>query len=87
MQPSGEVTLQLYSAGSRTTSNGIGRGNAVWGPYRGGEAVVEHVWPDRPDEDGFAVTPRNCRAGDTVAAVVRYTGTGKVTGKTLDVAP
>jgi ketosteroid isomerase-like protein len=57
------------------------------GVYRGGEAVVANVFgPITTDVEGFAVTPEEfVGSGDTVAALVRYTGTGKVTGKTLDV--
>jgi hypothetical protein len=57
------------------------------GVYRGGDAVVQNVFaPIATDVEGFAVTPEEIiGSGDTVAAVVRYTGTGKETGKTLDV--
>jgi ketosteroid isomerase-like protein len=57
------------------------------GLYRGGEAVAQNVFgPISQDVDGFAVTPEDfVGSGDTVAAVVRYTGTGKATGKALDV--
>lgn len=56
------------------------------GVYRGGEAVVQNVFgPISQDVEGFALTPEEfMSAGDTVAAVVRYTGTGKATGKPLD---
>lgn len=56
------------------------------GVYRGGEAVVQNVFgPLSQDVDGFALTPEEfMAAGDTVAVVVRYTGTGKATGKPLD---
>jgi len=57
------------------------------GVYRGGEAVLQNVFgPIATDVEGFAVTPEEfVGSGDTVAAVVRYTGAGKETGKTLDV--
>jgi len=57
------------------------------GVYRGGDAVVQNVFgPITTDVEGFAVTPEEfVGSGETIAAVVRYTGTGKVTGKTLDV--
>jgi ketosteroid isomerase-like protein len=57
------------------------------GVYRGGEAVVQNVFgPITTDVEGFAVTPEEfVGSGDTVAVVVRYTGTGKTTGKALDV--
>ncbi len=57
------------------------------GLHRGGAAVAENVFgPISEDVDGFAVTPEEFMgSGDTVAAVVRYTGTGKATGKALNV--
>jgi ketosteroid isomerase-like protein len=57
------------------------------GLHRGGEAVAQNVFgPISQDVDGFAVTPEEFMgSGDTVAAVVRYTGTGKATGKALNV--
>jgi ketosteroid isomerase-like protein len=57
------------------------------GVYRGGDAVVQNVFgPIATDVEGFAVTPEEfVGSGETVAVVVRYTGTGKVTGKSLDV--
>ena len=56
------------------------------GIYRGGEAVVQNVFgPISQDVEGFAVTPEEFMAtGDTVAVVVSYIGTGKVTGKPLN---
>jgi ketosteroid isomerase-like protein len=57
------------------------------GLHRGGEAVASKVFgPITEDVEGFAVTPEEFVGSDaTVAAVVRYTGTGKATGKALDV--
>jgi ketosteroid isomerase-like protein len=57
------------------------------GLHRGGEAVAQKVFgPITEDVEGFAVTPEQLIGSDaTVAAVVRYTGTGKATGKELDV--
>ncbi len=57
------------------------------GLHRGGEAVAQNVFgPIAEDVEGFAVTPEELiGSGGTVAAVVRYTGTGKATGKALDV--
>ena len=57
------------------------------GVYRGPEAVAQNVFgPITEDIDGFAlVIEEYVDSGDTVAAVVRYTGTGKATGKALDV--
>ena len=56
------------------------------GLYRGGDAVAQNVFgPLMRDIPNFAVTPEQFIAsGDTVAVVVRYTGTGKDTGKELD---
>jgi uncharacterized protein len=57
------------------------------GLHRGPEAVAQNVFgPITEDVEGFAVTPEELiGSGATVAAVVRYTGTGKATGKALDV--
>jgi uncharacterized protein len=56
------------------------------GLHHGGEAVAEKVFgPITEDVEGFAVVPDEFIAsGGTVAVVVRYTGTGKATGKALD---
>jgi ketosteroid isomerase-like protein len=56
------------------------------GVHRGAEAIAENVFgPIATDVEGFAIAPEQLiAAGDTVAAVVRYTGTGKATGKSLD---
>jgi ketosteroid isomerase-like protein len=56
------------------------------GLHRGGEAVAQNVFgPITEDIEGFAVTPEEFIAsGESVAAVVRYTGTGKATRKPLD---
>jgi uncharacterized protein len=56
------------------------------GLHRGRDAVAQKVFgPITEDVDGFAlVTEQFMGSGGTVAAVVRYTGTGKATGKTLD---
>jgi uncharacterized protein len=57
------------------------------GVYHGPAAVAENVFgPMAEDLEAFAVTPEEFIAtGDTVAVVTRYTGTGKSTGKALDV--
>jgi ketosteroid isomerase-like protein len=57
------------------------------GLHRGPEAVAQKVFgPITEDVDGFALVREEFLAsGDTVVAVVRYTGTGKATGKALDV--
>jgi ketosteroid isomerase-like protein len=57
------------------------------GVYRGPDAVAQNVFgPITEDVDGFALVREEFIASDgTVAAVVRYTGTGKATGNTLDV--
>jgi uncharacterized protein len=56
------------------------------GVYRGRDAIVENVLgPLLEDVPDFAVTPEEIVAsGDMVAVVTRYTGTGKATGKRLD---
>ena len=56
------------------------------GVYRGGQAVAENVFgPITRDIPNFAVSPEELiGSGDTVAVVVRYTGTGQATGKQLD---
>ena len=57
------------------------------GLHHGREAVVQNDFgPIAEDVEGFAITPEELiGSGATVAAVVRYTGTGKATGKALDV--
>ena len=56
------------------------------GVHRGGEAVAQKVFgPISEDVEGFALVTEEFMGSDgTVAAVVRYTGTGKATGKTLN---
>jgi len=57
------------------------------GLHHGPEAIAQKVFgPITEDIDGFAlVIEEFIGSGATVAAVVRYTGTGKATGKALDV--
>ena len=56
------------------------------GLHRGGEAVAQKVFgPITEDVEGFSIiTEEFVGSGETVVAVVRYTGTGKDTGKPLD---
>jgi ketosteroid isomerase-like protein len=56
------------------------------GVYHGGEEVAQNVFgPILEDIPDFAVTPEEYIASeDTVAVVVRYTGTGKASGKVLN---
>ena len=56
------------------------------GLHHGGDVVAQKVFgPITEDIDGFAlVTEEFIGTGGTVVAVVRYTGTGKATGKALD---
>src|SRR6478672_10087014 len=56
------------------------------GLHHGGDTVAQKVFgPITEDIDGFAlVIEEFIGSGATVAAVVRYTGTGKATGKALD---
>ena len=57
------------------------------GVYHGPDAVAQNVFgPITSDVDGFALaTGEFIASGATVAAVVSYTGTGKATGKALNV--
>lgn len=56
------------------------------GVYHGPEAVAQNVFgPLLDDVPDFSVTPEEfIAAGETVAVVVRYRGTGAVTAKALD---
>jgi ketosteroid isomerase-like protein len=56
------------------------------GIYHSPEEVAQNVFgPLVEDVPDFAVTPEEfIPSGDTVAVVARYTGTGKATGKALD---
>jgi ketosteroid isomerase-like protein len=56
------------------------------GVYHGGESIAQNVFgPITQDVPDFAVSPEELiSAGETVVAIVRYTGTGKTTGKSLD---
>jgi uncharacterized protein len=56
------------------------------GVYHGADAVAQHVLgPLMTDIPDFAATPEEyIPAGDTVAVVVRYTGSGRATGKELN---
>jgi ketosteroid isomerase-like protein len=57
------------------------------GRYQGPQAVAENVFgPITTDIEGSTVTPQEYVAsGDSVVSIGRYTGTGKETGKQLDV--
>ena len=56
------------------------------GVYQGPDAIAQNVLgPLVTDIPNFAVTPEEFIAsGDTVAVVARYTGTGKETGRELN---
>ena len=56
------------------------------GVYHSPEEVAQNVFgPLVEDVPDFAVTPEEfIPSGDTVAVVTRYTGTGKATGKALN---
>jgi uncharacterized protein len=56
------------------------------GVYRGGEEIAQNVFgPIVEDIPDFAVTPEEFIAsGSKVAVVVRYSGTAKATGNTLN---
>ena len=55
-------------------------------PWVGGEAITQNLFIKIPaDFDGFTVHPKEFHdAGDTVVVELRYSGTGRATGKPLD---
>ena len=55
-------------------------------PWVGGEAITQNLFMKIPaDFDGFTVHPKEFHdAGDTVIVELRYSGTGRATGKPLD---
>jgi uncharacterized protein len=55
-------------------------------PWTGGEAITQNLFMKIPaDFDGFTVHPKVFHdAGDAVIVELRYSGTGKATGKKLD---
>lgn len=55
-------------------------------PWVGGEAITQNLFIKIPaDFDGFTVHPQVFHdAGDAVVVELRYSGTGKATGKNLD---
>ena len=93
-----EVVRGLYDAFGRGDMAGVlgamaddikwyeAEGLPYGGLYHGGDAVAQNVFgPVTQDIANFAATPEEFIAsGDTVAVVARYTGTGKDTGKELD---
>src|SRR6476660_8647441 len=93
-----DVVKGVYGAFSRGDVPGVlnafadqiewyeAEGMPYGGLHRGGQAVAQNVFgPISEDVEDFAVTPEEFMAsGESVAAVVRYTGTGKATGKSLD---
>lgn len=93
-----EVVRGIYDAFGRGDMAGVlgamaddikwyeAEGLPYGGVYHGGEAVAQNVFgPVMQDIPNFAVSPEQFIAtGDTVAVVARYTGTGKDTGKELD---
>ncbi len=93
-----EVVRGIYEALGRGDMAGVlgamaddikwyeAEGMPYGGVYQGGEAVAQNVFgPVMQDIPNFAVTAEQFIAsGDTVAVVARYTGTGKDTGKELD---
>ena len=87
MRPLRAVMCPVCSPRWLTTSSGTRqRACPTAAIHRGGDAVVRNVLgPITTDIDDFAVTPIELiPSGDTVAVVARYTGTGKSTGKELD---
>lgn len=93
-----EVVKGIYDALGRGDMSGVlgamaddirwyeAEGMPYGGVYQGGEAVAQNVFgPVMQDIPNFAVVPEQFIAsGDTVAVVARYRGTGKDTGKELD---
>jgi uncharacterized protein len=55
-------------------------------PWVGAEAITQNLFMKIPsDFDGFTLHPKEFHdAGDTVVIELRYSGTGKATGKPLD---
>ena len=98
--PSVEVVRGVYDALARRDIAAVlgamaddiewceAEGMPYGGVYHGGAAVAENVLgPITQDIPNFAVTAEDVIAsGDTVAVVARYTGTGKTTGKRLDLS-
>jgi uncharacterized protein len=93
-----EVVRGIYNALARGDMAGVlgamaddiewyeAEGMPYGGVYQGGDAVAQNVFgPVMQDIPNFAVSPEQFIAsGDTVAVVARYTGTGRDTGKQLD---
>ena len=93
-----EVVKGVYGAFARGDVPGVlgaftdqiewyeAEGMPYGGLYRGGDAVAQNVFgPITEDVEDFAVTPEEfMTSDDSVAIVVRYTGTGKISGKPLD---
>jgi len=90
-------TYEAFGRGDIGTVLGMLDANVEWrmadhhvyatgGPIIGPEAVVQAVFARIPqDFDGFTVdVQRIIGCGDTVVAEVRYRGTSKTSGKTLD---
>jgi uncharacterized protein len=97
-QQSVEIVRGVYKAFSRGDLQAVlwamadefewyeAEGMPYGGLYRNWEAVAQNVLgPLIQDIPNFEATPEEFIAsGDTVAAVVRYTGSGNATGKQLD---
>lgn len=98
-QTSVEVVRGVYEAFARGDVAGVfalmtedvewheAEGMPYGGVHRGPQEIGEKVLgPMTSDVEGFAVTPEEViGSGDTVAAVCRYTGTGKASGRELDI--
>jgi uncharacterized protein len=93
-----EVVRGLYEAFGRGDVPGVlggmtddmewheAEGMPYGGVYHGGDEIAQNVFgPIVDDIPDFAVTPEEFIAsGSTVAVVVRYSGTAKETGNTLN---
>ena len=88
-------TYEAFAKGDVPAVLGTMAGDIEWhqaegmpngGVYHSPDEVAQKVFgPLLEDVPDFALTPEEFIAsGDTVSAVVRYTGTGKATGKALN---
>jgi len=82
-----QLAQDLYEAFNRgDIATVLGMFDPSGSPWIGGEAITQNLFMKIPsDFDGFTVHPKEFHdAGDTVVVELRYSGTGKATGKPLD---